>query len=90
MFSKQPHYLSTRKQSPYDPPRDSGLDRAVQSMLPQGEGYTALELKVNPVRAVTQKTGRVRAEGKVVPVGSGLKTSQVRHSSQTRMPSASA
>jgi uncharacterized protein (TIGR00369 family) len=49
---------------------DSAVGCAVQSMLPQGTGYTTLELKVNLVRALTDKTGPVRAEGKVIQVGS--------------------
>eukprot|EP01037_Dinobryon_pediforme_P047642 gene47642-61964_t len=48
---------------------DSALGCAVHSVLPQGQGYTTLELKVNLIRALTDKTGPVRAEGKVVHVG---------------------
>jgi uncharacterized protein (TIGR00369 family) len=48
---------------------DSALGCAVQSMLPQGMGYTTLELKVNLIRAMTDKTGPVRAESKVIQVG---------------------
>ena len=48
---------------------DSAVGCAVQSMLPQGMGYTTLELKVNLIRALTDKTGPVRAEGKVIQVG---------------------
>ena len=48
---------------------DSAVGCAVQSMLPQGTGYTTLELKVNLIRALTDKTGPVRAEGKVIQVG---------------------
>ncbi len=48
---------------------DSAVGCAVQSMLPKGTGYTTLELKVNLIRALTDKTGPVRAEGKVVQVG---------------------
>lgn len=49
---------------------DSAVGCAVHSMLPQGVGYTTLELKVNLIRALTAKTGPVRAEGKVIQVGS--------------------
>lgn len=49
---------------------DSAVGCAVHSMLPQGVGYTTLELKVNLIRALTVKTGPVRAEGKVIQVGS--------------------
>lgn len=48
---------------------DSALGCAVQSMLPKGTGYTTLELKVNLIRALTDQTGPVRAEGKVISVG---------------------
>ena len=48
---------------------DSAVGCAVQSMLPQGMGYTTLELKVNLIRALTDKTGPVRAEGKTLQVG---------------------
>ena len=48
---------------------DSCVGCAVHTMLPAGKGYTTLELKVNFIRAMTDKTGPVRAEGKVVSVG---------------------
>jgi uncharacterized protein (TIGR00369 family) len=48
---------------------DSAVGCAVHSVLPQGVGYTTLELKVNLIRALTTKTGPVRAEGKVIQVG---------------------
>ena len=42
---------------------DSAMSCAVQSMLPEGKGYTTLELKVNLVRAISIKTGPIRATG---------------------------
>jgi uncharacterized protein (TIGR00369 family) len=48
---------------------DSAVGCAVQTMLPKGTGYTTLELKVNLIRALTDKSGPVRAEGKVLQVG---------------------
>jgi uncharacterized protein (TIGR00369 family) len=48
---------------------DSCVGCAVHTMLPAGKGYTTLELKVNYLRAMTDKTGPVRAEGKIVSVG---------------------
>lgn len=48
---------------------DSCVGCAVHSMLPAGRGYTTLELKLNYIRAMTDKTGPVRAEGKVIHVG---------------------
>lgn len=48
---------------------DSCVGCAVHSMLPAGKGYTTLELKINYIRAITDKIGPVRAEGKTVHVG---------------------
>jgi uncharacterized protein (TIGR00369 family) len=48
---------------------DSAASCAVQTMLPKGMGYTTLELKVNLIRALTDKTGPIRAEGKAIQVG---------------------
>jgi uncharacterized protein (TIGR00369 family) len=48
---------------------DSCVGCAVHTMLPAGKGYTTLELKINYVRALTDKTGPIRAEGKVVHLG---------------------
>jgi uncharacterized protein (TIGR00369 family) len=48
---------------------DSVMGCAVQSKLPQGRGYTTLEIKVNYLRAVTDKVPSVRAEGRVLHLG---------------------
>jgi len=48
---------------------DSAVGCAVHSTLPAGMGFTTLELKINYVRAMTDKTGPVRAEGKVITAG---------------------
>lgn len=48
---------------------DTAVGCAIHSQLPAGKGYTTLELKVNYIRAMTDKTGPVRAEGKVVNLG---------------------
>src|SRR5258708_38902122 len=37
---------------------DSALGCTVQSMLPAGTSFTTLELKVNYLRSITEKTGR--------------------------------
>jgi uncharacterized protein (TIGR00369 family) len=42
---------------------------AVHSRLKAGQGYTTLELKVAYHRALTDKSGPVRAEGRVVSLG---------------------
>ncbi len=57
---------------------DSAVGCAVQSVLPKGVGYTTLEIKVNLIRALTDKTGPVRAEGKVIQVGSRVGTAEGR------------
>jgi uncharacterized protein (TIGR00369 family) len=48
---------------------DSALGCVVQTQLPKGRGYTTLELKVNMIRALTENTGPVRAEGTIVHIG---------------------
>jgi len=48
---------------------DSACGCAVHSSLPAGQGYTTLELKVSYLRALSEVSGPVRAEGKVVSLG---------------------
>ncbi|MFL6659631.1 MAG: PaaI family thioesterase [Massilia sp.] len=48
---------------------DTAVGCAIHTLLPAGKGYTTLELKVNYIRAMTDKTGPVRAEAKVVNLG---------------------
>jgi uncharacterized protein (TIGR00369 family) len=48
---------------------DSCMSCAVQTRLEKGWGYTTLELKVNLVRPITEKTGAIRAEGRSLHVG---------------------
>lgn len=57
---------------------DSCVGCAVHTMLDAGQGYTTLELKVNYVRALTDRTGPVRAEGKVIHVGRQIATAEGR------------
>jgi uncharacterized protein (TIGR00369 family) len=57
---------------------DSCVGCAVHSTLPAGKAYTTAELKVNFVRAVTTRTPLVRAEGKVIHVGSRMATADGR------------
>ena len=57
---------------------DSCMGCAVQTSLKQGFGYTTVELKLNLVRPLTEKTGPVRAEGKVIHVGKQIATSEGR------------
>src|ERR1700760_1351085 len=48
---------------------DSACGCAVHTKLTGAQGYTTLELKVAYHRAMTDQTGPVRAEGKVVQAG---------------------
>jgi uncharacterized protein (TIGR00369 family) len=57
---------------------DSALSCAVHATLPEGTGYTTAELKVNFVRPVLAVTGRLRAEGRIIHVGSRLATAEAR------------
>lgn len=57
---------------------DSAVGCAIHSTLPAGKGYTTLELKINCIRAITADTGPVRAEGKVIHVGSRVGTAEGR------------
>jgi uncharacterized protein (TIGR00369 family) len=57
---------------------DSCMGCAVQTKLPQGQGYTTLEFKVNFVRAVTDTTGPVTATGVVITSGRRTATAEGR------------
>ena len=48
---------------------DSACGCAVHSMLDAGQGYTTLELKVAYHKPITSKTGKVRAEGRLLSFG---------------------
>ncbi len=57
---------------------DSAVGCAVHSSLPAGKAYTTLELKVNIVRALTDRVPLVRAEGRVVHGGNQVATAEGR------------
>jgi uncharacterized protein (TIGR00369 family) len=57
---------------------DSVMGCCIHTTLKPGSGFTTLEIKVNYVRAMTDKTGRVQAEGKIINVGSRIATSEGR------------
>jgi len=57
---------------------DSCMSCAVQTILKKGFAYTTGELKVNMVRPLTEKTGPLRAEGKVIHPGRQLATAEGR------------
>lgn len=49
---------------------DSAMGCSIHSLLPAGTGYTTLELKVNFLKAITIKSGELKAVGKVIHSGS--------------------
>jgi uncharacterized protein (TIGR00369 family) len=55
---------------------DSAMGCAVHTTLKAGIGFTTLEIKVNYVRAMTEKTGKVRCEGRTINVGSRIATAE--------------
>jgi uncharacterized protein (TIGR00369 family) len=55
---------------------DSCMACAVHSTLAPGQGYTTLEIKINYVRPMSERTGRVEAEGKVVHAGKQVATAE--------------
>jgi uncharacterized protein (TIGR00369 family) len=57
---------------------DSAVGCAVHAAMPAGKGYTTLELKINIVRALTDKVPLVRAEGRTIHVGGQTATAEGR------------
>jgi len=57
---------------------DSAMGVCIHTRLPPGTGYTTLEAKTNLVRAITTQTGKLRAIGKVVHLGSRVATAEGR------------
>jgi len=57
---------------------DSAVGCAIHSTLPAGKAYTTLELKLNIVRALSERVPLVRAEGKVVHAGNQVATAEGR------------
>jgi uncharacterized protein (TIGR00369 family) len=55
---------------------DSCVGCAVHTTLAKGETYTTLELKINLTRALTDKTGPVFAEGRVIHRGRQIATAE--------------
>lgn len=48
---------------------DTVMGCAIHSVLPQGVAYTTLELKVNFIKAVTLKSGKMFVEGRLIHSG---------------------
>jgi uncharacterized protein (TIGR00369 family) len=57
---------------------DSAMGCAVQTMLPVGQWYTTLEIKINYLRPLTEATGTVYGEGKIIHVGGRVATAEGR------------
>lgn len=57
---------------------DSAMSCAVHTSLPEGAGYTTLELKVNFVRPVRLDGVRLHCEGTTIHVGSRIATAEGR------------
>jgi uncharacterized protein (TIGR00369 family) len=57
---------------------DSAMGCCVQTRMPAGSGYTTLEAKTNLVRPVTAATGKLRAIGKLIHLGSRIATAEGR------------
>jgi len=57
---------------------DSAMGCAVHTHMPAGGGYTTLEAKTHLTRAISAKTGVLRAIGKVLHVGSRVATAEGR------------
>lgn len=55
---------------------DSALACAIHTLLPAGKTYTTLELKVNYVKALTDRVPLVRAIGEIIYSGGKVGTSQ--------------
>jgi len=57
---------------------DQAVGTAIHTALPRGRVPTTLEIKTNIVRPLTTENGPVRAEGKVVHLGSRVVTAEGR------------
>lgn len=57
---------------------DSAVGCAVHTLLPPGKAYTTLELKVNFVKALSERVPLVRAIGDVIHSGSRVATAEGR------------
>jgi uncharacterized protein (TIGR00369 family) len=57
---------------------DSAVACAIHTLLPPGRSYTTLELKVNFVKALTDRVPLVRAIGETIHVGGRIGTSHGR------------
>jgi len=57
---------------------DSAMGCSVHTRMPAGGAYTTLEAKTNLVRAITDKSGTLRAIGKLIHFGNRIATAEGR------------
>jgi len=57
---------------------DSAMGCAVHTTLPAGKAYSTVDLSISLVRAITERTGALRSEGKVIHTGSSIITAEGR------------
>ena len=57
---------------------DSAMGLAVQTTLPAGTGYTTLEFKISFMRGMSETSGVVRTEGRVLNAGRRVATAEAR------------
>jgi uncharacterized protein (TIGR00369 family) len=57
---------------------DTGMGLSVLSLLPAGHRFTTLEIKVNYLRPITERTGIVTCEGTIIHRGARIATSEAR------------
>ncbi len=57
---------------------DSAMGLCVHTMLPAGSGYTTLEFKVSFIRGMSQDTGVIRTEGRILNAGRRAATAEAR------------
>ncbi|MBP1096674.1 uncharacterized protein (TIGR00369 family) [Bradyrhizobium japonicum] len=57
---------------------DSAMGLAVQTTLPGGTGYTTLEFKISFVRGMSEASGVIRTEGRVLNAGRRVATAEAR------------
>ena len=55
---------------------DSAMGCAVHTLVPQGQGFTTLEIKVNYVRPMFESTGEVRCEAAIINMGKTVATAE--------------
>lgn len=55
---------------------DTALGCAVCSMVPEGRGYTTTDLSIRYVRPVTEATGLLRVEGRIINAGRRMATAE--------------